>query len=182
MIISNQKLCKFLQYSSTKISEDLDRKIKLTPINNTSIAYWEENWEKNSSRTPPNGGWDWNSHYLYSQRRKVKLRYSLAIWYEEILCGMALGYASKGSAHLRIDLIEGAPDNNHPLRGSILPIIVDVSMDYALIEKKQKLIIANPVPDLIDIYSKMGFTYYPEQNRIFKKESFCEREVCYECS
>ena len=106
----------------------------------------------------------------------------MVTWHGDILCGMTIGYASKGSSHVRLDLIEGAPSNNHPLRGSVLQIIVDVSMNYAQMTKKEKLIIANPVPNLIAIYQQRGFIYISEKKSFFgTKEAFCSKEVSYEC-
>lgn len=95
---------------------------------------------------------------------------------------MTIGYTSKGPTHVRLDLIEGAPVENHPLRGHVLQIIVDVSMNYAQMMRKEKLIIANPVPDLIDLYQHQGFIYIPEKKTFFgANEDFCVKEVCYDC-
>ncbi|MCI5150840.1 MAG: hypothetical protein D3916_15905 [Candidatus Electrothrix sp. MAN1_4] len=94
---------------------------------------------------------------------------------------MALGYSSKGNAHVRVDLIEGSPDNTHPLRGNILKIIVKVSMDYACLIQKEKLIIANPVAGLVEKYKEMGFTHYQKPNAFFRKEEVCVRRVSDDC-
>ena len=171
----------FLEKSSEKISKDLDAQIRLTSLNSTVLDFWEKEWKVNSTRIPPNGGWDWRSHYLDFKRRKPKQLYSLAVWHGDVLCGMTIGYTSKGPTHVRLDLIEGAPDENHPLRGLVLRIIVDVSMNYAQLTRKEKLIIANPVPDLIDLYQRRGFTYIPEKKSFFgTHEDFCVKEVCYD--
>ena len=73
-----------MNINQKEISEILDKKVHLTPVNSRALTYWEEEWEKLSSRNPPDGGWNWRTHFL-SQKKSITRRYSLAVWHEEIL-------------------------------------------------------------------------------------------------
>ena len=165
-----------MENNSKVISEILEKKIRLTSVNRNAIKYWEDQWEELNTRSPPNGGWNWRDIF-YSQNKPITRRYSLAILCEDILCGMAIGYSSKGGSHVRVDFIEGSPDDAHPLRGKILEIIVNVSMDYTRLIEKKKLIIADPVAGLVEKYKEMGFTHYRKPNSFFRKEEVCVMEV-----
>uniref|UniRef100_UPI004057A3A6 hypothetical protein n=1 Tax=Candidatus Electrothrix sp. TaxID=2170559 RepID=UPI004057A3A6 len=72
MVDKKRALILFLEKSSEKISNELDTQIRLTALNSTALEFWEKEWKVNSTRIPPNGGWDWRSHYLDFKRRKSK--------------------------------------------------------------------------------------------------------------
>ncbi|HDN26744.1 MAG TPA: hypothetical protein ENG03_06540, partial [Thioploca sp.] len=98
--------------------------IRLTSIDNNALKYWQKIWQPHNHRYPPEGGWDWRNEIL---RQTLPNRFEVAIWHEEILCGLAMGKPSVGSSHLAIYLMEGSP-LKHPLNALVTRIVLEVGM------------------------------------------------------
>lgn len=58
-------------------------------------------------------------------------RFDLSIWSGETLCGLAVGSNVMANETVVIDVREGHPDKNHPLKGQVARVIDKVSTDYA---------------------------------------------------
>lgn len=131
--------------------------VKLTPINMMALEKYKL-WP-NNSRTPPNGGWDWDS-WVAHYRRKYPKRFEAAIWFGSILCGLLLGKMSAKNVHVRLEVLEGSTDNAHPLRGRVAYIALSaVEMyGYALGAKEARII--DPVDGAINSYKKLGYELF----------------------
>ena len=128
--------------------------VKLTPINNEAL---KQNLEwKSSDRKPPNGGWDWDS-WVSDYRRKHHKRFEAAIWYGSTLCGLCLGKASERNIHVRLEVLEGSPDSNHPLRGRIAYIALTATELYGYACGASQVRIIDPVEGAINSYKAIGY-------------------------
>lgn len=128
--------------------------VKLTPINSEALAQ-NSTWHA-AGRIPPNGGWDWEtwvSHY----RRKHHKRFEAAIWYGKQLCGLCLGKASGNNIHVRLEILEGSPSSNHPLRGRIAFIALTATELYGYACGANQVRIIDPVQGAVNSYKALGY-------------------------
>lgn len=126
------------------VSDDIDTsRISLAPINYRTIAektkYWDFDWLRLSERY-----------------RKMPRRFELSVWYDDELCGLALGNTSKKKSKTRIDFIEGGLNNS--LTGYIFNISLTCCMNYAGLTGRESVVINNPKEKLIEYYTN----HYPE--------------------
>jgi hypothetical protein len=98
----------------------------------------------------------------------------VALWENGLLCGLALAKKSKGNDNISVYYIEGSPNQNNPLKGFIFPIIETVCLEYAKINKINKIMIIEPVEILNEFYSSYGYSF--PNKRLFKKK-YCIKEV-----
>jgi len=128
--------------------------VKLTAINNEALVQ-NTKW-RSSGRIPPNGGWDWElwvGHY----RRKHHKRFEAAIWFGTKLCGLCLGKASGKNVHVRLEILEGSPDLNHPLRGRIAFIALTATELYGYACGANQVRIIDPVVGAMNSYRALGY-------------------------
>jgi len=137
--------------------------LRLTEINNTAIAA-QKSW-MGEGREPPNGGWDW-SHWIHETRRSNHRAFEVAIWQGNELCGLCLGTPNKKRLVLRVELIEGSPYTNHPLRGKIAMIALTAAEAYAIVLGSNEVRIMDPVEGALKSYLKLDYV----QQKSSKKE------------
>jgi hypothetical protein len=58
-----------------------------------------------------------------------------------------------------LNAIEANPDDDHPLKGNVLPITLICYEEFAKETGATELRIYNPDPNILDLYGKYGFTY-----------------------
>lgn len=128
--------------------------VKLTAINIEALSQNSE-WHS-AGRIPPNGGWEWDS-WVNHYRRKHHKRFEAAIWYGATLCGLCLGKASGKNIHVRLEILEGSPDSNHPLRGRIAYIALTATELYGYACGASQVRIIDPVDGAINSYKALGY-------------------------
>jgi len=142
--------------------------VRLTPINGAALLYYKK-WP-DIGRTPPNGGWDWES-WSINYKEKYPKRFDVAIWFGTTLCGLALGKMSEKNIHVRLEVLEGSTDGTHPLKGRVAYIALTAleMFGYALNAEEAKII--DPVHGAITSYRKLGYSLmsstkkYPQHMR-----------------
>ena len=94
--------------------------------------------------------------------------FEVSIFYDEILCGMAFGRTSKGSSHVRIDMIEGNPHSN-PLKGKVTSICLATAVFYASYIGRRRVLITRPIDSekVMEHYSKVTDGYVMVGNMPF---------------
>lgn len=144
--------------------------IGLTQIGPAALDFWRDNWAASHPGSHIDGDFPWED--AVSNFRNNLNRFEVAIWSNDILCGLAIGRPSKGPDNVTIHLLERYWGAN-PFKGSIAAIAVDVADNYAKILEKQKVIIKYPVDGAIPVYEKLGFR--PVQG--YGKGAYYGREV-----
>jgi len=135
--------------------------VKLTPINSLALSAYLR-WP-NNDRLPPNGGWDWSS-WVKHYRKKHPKRFEAAIWFGGNLCGLLLGRMSGKNIHVRLEVLEGSTDINHPLKGRIAYIsLSSIEMFGYILGAKESRII-DPVDGAVNSYRKLGYVLLPSSN------------------
>jgi hypothetical protein len=133
--------------SQGEFSELLDAPITICSMNRDAAAKWQETWP--SQRTPPEGGWDWPAFQDMSNRKVDE--FCVAIWHgDTTLCGLFLLIVDGNS--VRIKAIEGNPDDNHPLKGYVVAIGIDVAERLADAMERPEVWLVEPADGLIDLY------------------------------
>lgn len=101
------------------------------------------------------GGWPWT---LLAHRFVRKPRsFHAALWQDSLLCGLCVGWVSKGRQNLTLRYLESAPDPHHPLRGWVTTLMFEAALQYASALSVQKLLLRDPVPGLVGRYEEFGF-------------------------
>jgi hypothetical protein len=125
--------------------------VELREIDNSALTQWDSHWR---GRSP----WDWRR---IDTRYKTLLddRFEVAVWSGTVLCGLAAGGPRHG--HMEVDLMEGSPDNQHPLKGAVRYAVVETARAYTLALGHAELRLNQPASGLLTKYQLMGFTLVP---------------------
>jgi hypothetical protein len=137
----------------------------LTRIDAVTLEAWERQW---LPEMPPGEEWsDWNWKGGMARRRpKRHKRFEVAIWSDEHLCGLALGAPSLRRRNLTIRVVQGSPLANHPLKGKILPIVIELASMYGAALDCQELRFSNPLTGMIPVYERVGFRLVRERKGV----------------
>ncbi len=128
---------------------------KLTPITGRALMA-QKKWPSND-RVPPNGGWDWNIWTQYFKQRHKKY-FDVALWYENELCGLALGRLSRKNVNVKLELVEGSTDKVHPLKGQVALTMLTAIEAFGAIAGAEESLIIDPVPGAIPAYQRIGYS------------------------
>ena len=133
--------------------------IRLTEIDETALFAWRQ-WIRRDDRP---GGWDWRA--AHRSVRSHLNRFEVAIWSGYVLCGLAIGKASRGDSHLAIRLLEGNPAPAHPLKGKVAICALEAADRFARVLQKRQLRLIDPLPGALPTYQRLGFTVAPGNPR-----------------
>lgn len=126
----------------------------MRPIDATALAAWQSQWHPFNDRFPPDGGWDW-PQVFERYRREVK-RFDVSVWHADRLCGLSIGKFA--STAVQLDVIEGAPTPDHPLKGNILPLILEATANAAQLSGRREIKLMEPTKGMIERYiTTFGF-------------------------
>ncbi|MBU0914658.1 MAG: hypothetical protein KKF22_19180 [Gammaproteobacteria bacterium] len=153
-VIRQQVLLLTLQETVQNLPE-LAGYLRLTTINADALQSWK-NWPE-AEDVQRQIGWDW--HEVRSRyRRNHPASIELAIWFDESLCGLMIGKASRGKLVVKINYLQGLPID-HPLKGVILPIAARCAEHFAAAIEAKWVAIQDPMeePGLLDYYRDLGF-------------------------
>jgi hypothetical protein len=155
--------------SQSEFSQLRDCLVTIRQMDRSAIAKWQETWP--SQRSPPEGGWDWPAIHDLSRRKTDE--YCVAIWHENTtLCGLFLLIVDGNS--IRVKAIEGNPDDNHPLKGFVVAIGIDVAERLADALGRKEIWLVEPADGLIELYvNVMGF----ELHEVGNGGRVCKRRV-----
>jgi hypothetical protein len=143
-----------------------DGNIRLRGIRSEDILHVDQHWRKHRATYRDQAAWNW-MQWLCEYRSNPR-RFELAIAYGSTLCGLSLGKLNRSKSHMRIDLIEGNPDPQHPLRSRVVPITILASTEFARLVDAKEIRIVDPFPALIPYYASFGFTHMPTSSPTVK--------------
>lgn len=143
----------------------------LEQLTDAGIEVWERTWKPLAAQAPPLGGWDWGGiHLMHANSDRA---FCVSLWAtNHVLCGLALLRLSQSA--VKIEIIEGNPDHSHPLKKSVLPIMLDVAARFAQRLGKRQIHAIDPHERMIEILtSDFEFEVVKERNG----RHWCRREV-----
>jgi hypothetical protein len=121
----------------------------------TDVA-WTSQWVPHNTRQPPEGGWHWPK-IRRTYRPRTPSRFQIAIWHDDRLCGVSVGYLNNTATV--IDAVEGSPAPDCPLKGAILLIVLQAATFYAQGTGRAELWLMEPAPGLLTLYTRdYGFS------------------------
>lgn len=148
--------------------------LRLTECTLPALLVWRSTW------TAPHpsgaGGWDWEP--LMRRAWKQPSAFHLAIWSGEVLCGLAVGRASRQRSDgvrdaILVDYVESAPDLQHPLRRKVAFLATSAADAYGRVLGAEWLRLIDPLPGALRLYSELGFEVVRDENRVL----YCERRI-----
>lgn len=142
-----------LAYQDVTGRVQLPKRYKLDGIGFDALRAFQSVWLSHKRKV----SWNWLDE-VRRWKRTDHSRLELAIWQEGALCGLMIGKTSKRKTILYVLGIEGAP-YQHPLKGKIIPLSVEVAEAYAVVIGAKQVRIDRPAPSLIEKYEKLGYTY-----------------------
>jgi hypothetical protein len=145
--------------------------IQFGPTTGNHIDIWQRTWGASNTRRPPNGGWDWAS--IVGNRSEESRQFCITLQDNAgVVCGFGLVRIARRAVCL--EAIEGNPDPNHSLRGSVIPIYLDMLAQAAQRLRKPRVHLINPNSGLAQIYVRdYGFELITNPNGTI----WCRREV-----
>jgi len=125
--------------------------IDLREIDGPAMTQWDSHWRGKCQ-------WDWKR---IDTRYKTLLddRFEVAVWSGSVLCGLAAGTSRYG--RMEVDLMEGSPDNQHPLKGAVRFSVLEAARAYTLALGHTELRLNDPDRGMLTKYQLMGFTLTP---------------------
>lgn len=143
---------------------------RLRSINQEALDAWVTDWKPLLAIPPVRGGWNW-AEDAASYMRKAD-SFHLAIWSGQKLCGLAVGAPTTGHKSLAIHAFEGSPDPTHPLKGSVLALVLEAADAYARVLGATRLRLQWPASELIATYERLGFQLVHDRG-----VQYCDRGV-----
>ena len=130
--------------------------LELTTIGATALDAVASTWPNARRRV----SWSWSNGASEFQRAHPS-GLSIAIWHDEVLCGLCLGRAKRGR-FVALNFAEANPDPGHPLKGMVIPIALTVAEAYRLQLGAPELRLYDCDPALILRYQSFGFELAPD--------------------
>lgn len=109
---------------------------------------------------------EWSSSDFRKQWRDVPRRgrghpkaISLSLWHDQTLCGLCFATPKKSKVRIKLMLLEGHPDEQHPLKGLVASLMLVAIENYARLIGLEKILIPEPLPGAVPLYKELGFDY-----------------------
>lgn len=113
--------------------------------------------------------WDWFE--IKRKFRNIPARFELSVSVNGELCGLAIGKPSRGRRHVSIYFMEGNPSSAHPLKGHVLPILLEGLALYGEALGCSYIRLIQPVAELIPRYEQAGFSLATDKSH----RLYCEK-------
>ena len=119
----------------------------------------------------PQGGFPWD--LIWRQVRSTPRRFDIAVWDGSLLCGLAIGMASRGKTNVTIKWVERFDVLENLLRGQLATIVFNAADHYARLLGARRLRVKDPLPGTERLYEAHGFYVAPPMGRV----AYYQREV-----
>lgn len=96
--------------------------------------------------------------------------FDLSIWHDEQLCGLCYATPRDSKVTIKIVLLEGSPDSQHPLKGLIAALALGSVDAYARVIGCSCIEIQEPRPDAVPTYERLGFEFDARQRLVISVE------------
>ena len=143
--------------------------VQMRDIERSALEVFATTWANNQSRLV---AWPWPD-MAADFRRKFPERFEVAIWSDEILCGLAIGKPSHSRHVMTVQFLEGNPDTQHPLKGIVHLAVLEAAHAYSVAINAGAMRIDAPHPATIELYLGLGFRLETPSGR----SAYCEKEI-----
>lgn len=165
----NYFLQKSYQYTE-KINKEIPVVFYIDSVNNRVLEKWEQTW-KPFYKKNMQGNWDWFEIYQKYKKHSAKF-FHVSLWSQETLCAMAIGKPSSANRCCKLYFMAAAPFE-HPLKGYVTPLVIDVLKAYAIQIKCDFIRLMNPDQNLVGKKFYEKFCFKLVEHRKLKKR--CQR-------
>lgn len=131
--------------------------LRVMPIDPAALSFWQA--IRHFGAVHESGGFPWDE--IFRQVRSTPRRFDVAIWDGDILCGMAVGMASRGKHNVTVRWVERFKTHDDKLAGYVALIALTAADHYARVLEKQVLRIKDPLPGTEGLYQALGFALVP---------------------
>jgi hypothetical protein len=102
--------------------------------------------------------WPWHT-LAAGWRRNHPNRFEVAVWRDDVLCGLMLGRPAPAAAHFSLHFLEANPDDANPLRGNVTLVTLAAARRYAITLGKTEFRLVDPLPAVVPFYCspRLGF-------------------------
>lgn len=156
---------------SKQISTELGKDVNITRVTSEQLEKYCEDWKTH----PKNNHWNWLSKLDIFRKFSKNLRKFIAIEESSTLCGLAYCTCSKGRTNISIHYIQGSPDDSHPLKRQVFPIIDILCCTYARLNEMTAVRILDPLDNVIHLYQQKG--YEMQKKRLFSHNRYMEKKL-----
>jgi hypothetical protein len=143
--------------AATEVAGSLPAPAEFSLMGRDAIAEFKRSWLPRYAKPRAYGQWDWEHEILPRYARDLDA-FRLAIWSDDVLCGLALGTVTRNRKRVILNFVAGSPDPSHPLKGTILLSAIAAADMYGRGLDASRLDIADPAPGLLKTYQALGFT------------------------
>jgi len=123
-------------------------------------AFLADTWKTFPAPYRPPAPWSWAAHWRV-YKREIK-NFNLCVHFHGTLAGLSLGRPTHSKTALRLEVVEGHPDPDHPLRGKVVPISLLCSELYARVIGARQVRLMEPHLPLIAYYRSFGYSLIPK--------------------
>ena len=149
----------------------------ITRIDDDALEAWRQQWLPAIDAAKDMPGWsDWSDWDWGKEMQRSSLgpkRFDMAIWSGGQLCGLALGRTSPKRNNFSVYVMQSVPVVDHPLKGHIIPIVIDISTSYGTALQCRELRFLKPLTGMIPVYERFRF----ELVRTSQHVQYCRRSL-----
>jgi hypothetical protein len=167
-------LCEACSAITKKYSPEVNGHLLVREMSLRAIHAWSEQWAPHNQRTPPNGGWDWNGIRSSPRFAREVNVFKIAVWgKDDLLAGLSIGLSNRTAVCL--EAVEAYPLLRPPMKGIILPVVLDCAAAYAQLTGRREIWLLEPAGDeLINLYTSV---YEFELVTPRRGKRYCRKEV-----
>ncbi|WP_282373047.1 N-acetyltransferase [Pseudomonas sp. PS02290] len=92
-------------------------------------------------------------------KRKDARGLDLALWHADELCGLCYATPRRSRLRIKVILLEGQPNTNHPLKGLVARLMFLAVGVYARMLGCEVIQIESPEPGVVSYYQRLGFQF-----------------------
>lgn len=123
--------------------------LKIKPIDKDDVISFLE-WEPSAY-----ADFEWRTIATYKFRDDHALDF--AIWANGELCGLCFACTTPSLDAVHIDYLQGASADDHPLKGHLARVAIEVVDAYASLLGAEWVVIQNPLDGALPVYRGFGF-------------------------
>lgn len=124
--------------------------VRFEPITQEAIEACQH-WGEEATQYPWEDVPTWKS--------KDRKGFDLSLWYGPELCGLCYATPRQSSVCIKIILLEGKHDREHPLKGQVASLTLLAIDYYARMIQCTEIEVQDPEPGAVPWYCELGFAY-----------------------
>jgi hypothetical protein len=103
-------------------------------------------------------------------KSRDKKHFDMSLWYGSILCGLCYATPRASAICIKVILLEGKPESEHPLRGQVATLSLLAISRYARILGLEEIEIEEPAAGAVPLYKELGFEFDADRRLVIAVE------------